>query len=506
VPKLDKYFSYLLFLVIFISLLTMSVLRVDSLHSSFYDYGLLINNLYKISHHNLYVAFVGHLKPLLIPIAYLSDLFPEEISIYLPLVIQSLVLAIPVLLLNRYFGFVVALTYLLYFPLWFIGLFDFHIDAIIVLLNTLFFVSLYSKNYKSALLYALLFPFVKEVYALQTIASGLLFYAISKEIKYSIILGIFGTVYLILSLGLILPLFNHDFGIEHFDSFNQSIGSLNIEKIHAFFNEKKLLFVVIFFIPFIFLPLLRPLPLLLAAPLFLVAILSGNYHHYNYAAHYSSGFIAPVVFAFGLFYRDYIKKNNPVLVKCSIYFLLLFQLYAHYYISISPISRLYNNDKIWRYSEAAYSITEKDKVIKDAIKRYINDRSQSISIQNNLNETSVLQRNDVYAFPDGIQPRTNTRIINPSFKDFARYILYDKRPSFTNITTQADYVLIDTSRPLYVNDTGCEWVFGKCTNKLVESEFHIARETLNKNYSIIFSYKGFEIWKISAINALKKVN
>ena len=61
-PKKNHYWS--IYLVVFILLSTMAVLRYYSLHSAVYDMGLSINNFYMISEGYWERLFLSHIQPL----------------------------------------------------------------------------------------------------------------------------------------------------------------------------------------------------------------------------------------------------------------------------------------------------------------------------------------------------------------------------------------------------------------------------------------------------------
>ena len=61
-PKENHYWT--IYLVVFILLSTMAVLRYYSLHSTVYDMGLFINNFYMISEGYWERLFLSHIQPL----------------------------------------------------------------------------------------------------------------------------------------------------------------------------------------------------------------------------------------------------------------------------------------------------------------------------------------------------------------------------------------------------------------------------------------------------------
>jgi hypothetical protein len=101
-------------------------------------------------------------------------------------------------------------------------------------------------------------------------------------------------------------------------------------------------------------------------------------------------------------------------------------------------------------------------MIKKAIKKHISSSPDTlISVQNTVNWYPLLQRRHFLVFPQGVDREE-------SVPNFDRTLLLTDT-KWKNVT--ADYVVVDLKRPWYLGDKGCDWRYGKCTNKKMYYEF-----------------------------------
>jgi len=135
----------------------------------------------------------------------------------------------------------------------------------------------------------------------------------------------------------------------------------------------------------------------------------------------------------------------------------------HVLFSPSPISRLFLTDKVWGYGWSAYVPNDRNDRIQAAIRLYIpSDKNIVVSVQNTIVTYDLMRRDNVFVFPDGIfNPAegraTDVKVLN----NFIGYI-NDKNPPLIYPSFFADYVVVDFKRPLFINDRGCGWQYGKC--------------------------------------------
>jgi uncharacterized membrane protein len=272
------------------------------------------------------------------------------------------------------------------------------------------------------------------------------------------------------------------------------------------------LYIAVLLGPFIFIPLLKPLPLLVGAPIFLISMLSQQSNYYDYNAHYSSGLIIPIVVAFVegvelLKKRYYIKSgmithmgslnylNNLVNIN---FFLICWIIFFQILVGVSPISRLFWSDKIWSLNYHAYISSTRDSIIRDSIEKYIPSGDHLIvSSQNNINYLPLSIRQNLLIFPGGVtEPHVLTNWDQKTFSGFLGFVKGQVAIQSPNQLAYADFVLIDTKRPYFVYDIGCNTSYNICTNKKIEHIYINLVHNLEVKYQLLYEYDGFKIYKI----------
>ncbi|MFQ5444294.1 MAG: hypothetical protein ACE5EK_06715 [Nitrospinales bacterium] len=122
----------LMFLGLFALLATMSVLKYYSLHSTIADLGVYFNFFANIQWGEWKRLLSAHTLPLIPIWALIYGTGPLDMGASLVLIAQAAALTWPVAVIYHRFGILPALAFLLYFPLWYNALFDFHIDHLAV--------------------------------------------------------------------------------------------------------------------------------------------------------------------------------------------------------------------------------------------------------------------------------------------------------------------------------------------------------------------------------------
>ena len=316
------------------------IAKYITLHSNVMDLGVFEHQIVVLAGGVWQAALTGHLQGYSLALA---SLMPAYISAGLPVGIglvgiQALLLILPAFIFLRIAGIWVALAYVAYSPLWINAHFDFHYDHLAVPLLMGFYMGLRNNRPWRAFLFAALLVFVKEPFALQTAACGLLmlWIAIQNEIpaganaslntqrsifnitasKYpfwlaGIALIILGSGYFYFSVNFVLPYF----APANWGVFTESgafswlgnglgeiAGSIIIHPL-AILEEiintpGKLIYLFVVFSLLAFIPLLAPSYLIPALPLLAIAMLSRLPNYYDYNTHYTAGLIIPVMFAF----------------------------------------------------------------------------------------------------------------------------------------------------------------------------------------------------------------
>jgi len=164
--------------------------------------------------------------------------------------------------------------------------------------------------------------------------------------------------------------------------------------------------------------------------------------------------------------------------------ILCISLLFHILFSPSPLSRLFWTNKVWSYGYEAYIPTERDRLIKEAIKKYIpSDPGVAVSTQNTLNWGYLAHRRYYFAFPVGVVepalvPPKENRLWLVVSSLWKHKILHHQQPTTNYQPIYAQYVLLDLKRPWYVSDQGCQWQVGK---PLVLTEEEIAKMGLKED-------------------------
>jgi uncharacterized membrane protein len=186
----------------------MAVLKYLSLHSTIADLGFFLNNFFNYSSGAWWRVWQGHIQPL-IPVWSLLYLgLPGEVVPVVLILFQACLLAAPVYFLCLYYGWLPGVAYVLYFPLWFNALFDFHFDHLAVpLLFAFFFFEQRGKIHLSVIS-ALALLLVKEPFALQTVACGLYLILFSRKFLFGSILIAVGIFWFYVSVNMVLPGFS----------------------------------------------------------------------------------------------------------------------------------------------------------------------------------------------------------------------------------------------------------------------------------------------------------
>ncbi len=447
--------------------------------------------------------------------------------------------------LNNFQKLLIYFLFFLYPPIWYNCLFDFHFEHLFVLFCAIFFSLVFGrwsvdkKDYQlqtavkradyrlqiAIFFVSFLCCLVKEVFALSAAMMGVYIIIRKKWWITGLLIVMCSLSYFFLVELYLIPLFSE--GKDAASLFQGSFSHLggNIKEIivnllihpwlivtEGFSEWRKIFYVIVIFGPFLFIPLLAPLELLPGLPQLFISLLSHNPNHYAIGHQYTAGLIVPVFIAFlkgmpragslwsvvsgrwskfwqySAFTIQSSKKATDHRLLPTDYKLLVVVFYVslvfHILLSPSPISRLFWTNKAWNYGYEAYIPTERDCMIKEAIKKYIpSDPEVAVSTQNTLNWGYLAHRRYYFAFPIGaVEPYWETgdrrqesrvksqepRAKGQKSKDERQASDLHPQASYSK-PIYAQYILIDLKRPWFVGDRGCNWQIGKPL-KLTEAE------------------------------------
>ena len=412
-------------------------------------------------------------------------------------------------------GELVALAYILFFPLWFNVLFDFHFDHLSVPLLVAFFLFVQSGRVGLATVFAIALALVKEPFALQTAMCGLYLLGVNwrsglnlKLYLYGFGLLIFGFYCFYITTHYIIPIYSGGevavvLKSEAFSWLGSSISEMLLFIltnpidiiVEVFTTPGKVIYLIALFGALGFIPLLKLGPLIVAFPILAISLLSRHEGYYGLGHHYTAGLIAPMIFAFAgglprakMIWQKIGFGSFRLQVKWFIPVLVTGLIAAHIALAPSPIGRLFWSDKVWSYNYQAYIPTERDAMIKQAIDNFIPaDPDVVVSIQNTINWGPLVQRRYSLLFPQGVTERQQVPFFGKG--------LYPPDVKWKSV--MADFVVLDLKRPWFLLDKGCEWLYGKCTDEKMTAEYLDWVVKSRKVMEIVFEKDGFLILKSS---------
>jgi uncharacterized membrane protein len=312
-----------------LAILVQASSRIYTLHSSVFDLGIFESLLFSMADENQWqLAFTSHAHWFAFIYSPIFKAVSRDFVPYVLVSIQALLLVSPIIWLYRTYGCVIALCYITYYPVWANALFDFHFDHLAVPLLFGFYWGLIRGKLAISVLSASLLMLVKEPFALQSVACGILLIVLafkdsslrclSEDIgrRAKLVTGGFwliisGSLYFYFSSNVLLPYFTAGewpgiIGGGGFswlgDSVTEVFASL-ITKPHQILwdivrTPQKLQYLFVIFGLLCFIPFFAPMLLIPALPILGVSMLSRFQNYYDYNTHYSAGLIIPVFFAF----------------------------------------------------------------------------------------------------------------------------------------------------------------------------------------------------------------
>ena len=512
--------AIIFFLLFWGCLAIMGVLKYKNLHSNYLDLGVALHNISQIANGEWPRIFLSHTQPFIAFWSILHLFFSEEIVATITLISQAALLTLPFIGIYLYFGVIPSIAFLLYFPIWYNGLSDFHIDHLSVPILFAFFFFEKQDKIKLALMFGVLLALVKEPFALQTAFLGFYLILGKKHIKEGTFLVFYGFILFLLSHHYFISFFNSPLiaeigGINIFTTTNSSFGWLgssfkeviiflitqpHIVIFEIFTNKEKVLYMLYLFGALGFIPLLKPKILVVTIPIFTIALLSNLLNHHSYVHHYTAGLIAPMIMAFS----EGLPRAKEIFGKLKLkqelfYPIIISGLFVcHYLLSPSPIGRKFFLEKAWNYHYSVYLPSERSAMIKRILLKVIpKDPNVIISTQNTLVFSHIIQRKITLVFPGGTQEKTmGINTSNLSWNGFIKYVLNGNIAAQPLKKYWADYIILDLKRPWFIVDKGCHWLGERCVNNLAfESEFLGLVENSRNYFDTIFENDGFIILK-----------
>ena len=265
-----------------------------------------------------------------------------------------------------------------------------------------------------------------------------------------------------------------------------------MEKV--FTDPERLKYLIYLFGALGFIPLLRPSILLITIPILAHSLLSSEPIHYGFTHHYTAGLIIPNIIAFSeglpkakkIWERVRLKKVwfDPILCSGLII--------CHILLSPSPIGRKFYSPNSWNYHYSTYLPSDRDRLIKAALKTHISsDPNKIVSVQNSINFHYLMERKVFRIFPYGAAEKSKYYTQRLTFGQLTEFMRTGKTHRVRIENKFADFVVLDLKRPWFNGGQACEWVSDKCKGGTgFENSFMELIEKTKKNFEIIFK-QGF---------------
>lgn len=187
----------------------MPPIRAFNLHASYMDLGVFDHAFWELANNFHWKRlFFGHGQPLMIIFAALYSIVPSmEVLVF----VQAGLIASSLILFMRFANFStlkpthLMTVFLLFFPIWYNALFDFHMDHLVIPIGIAFFYFCFKSRWLEAFIAALCLALVKEPFALMTAFCGIYMCLRFKKNIPGLILFICGIAYFYVVTGMIIP-------------------------------------------------------------------------------------------------------------------------------------------------------------------------------------------------------------------------------------------------------------------------------------------------------------
>ncbi len=193
----------------------LSILKHVSFFSTGLDLGIYEQVIWGFSHGKIVTSMIetpiNHVQPFLLLVIPFYLLYQSPITL---LIIQSLFIAVSAIpfylfsrnrLKNELAALIISVSYLLYLPLWYSNLFDFHpvVLALPFLMFALFFLD--RKKYKSFVISMIFASACKEQISLLLIPMGVYLFIKHKKRLLGAVIAILGFAWFVVSVYIIIP-------------------------------------------------------------------------------------------------------------------------------------------------------------------------------------------------------------------------------------------------------------------------------------------------------------
>ena len=328
---------------------SLSITRLNTLNSYYYDLGIMDQVVYNTSQGRIlemtnptYLKNMNrlaiHFDPILALLSPLYKLYNSPVTLLISQVIIVGLGALAVFLIsnqvlkNQWISLLFSLSYLFYFPVERAVIFDFHS---VTLATTFLLFAFYFdliKKYFWFYLFIGLSLLTKEHIGLMILMVGLYQYFIGKKKKIGLITSIIGLLFFVITVYVIIPFFRGD---THFATsyFNDATSRINAIVIDGY-KYSKMLIIPTFF------SLLSPLSLIIALPEWAINIVSSNSNMRSILFHYNSVIVAVIYYSLILGFNNFqqLVKKNKILIYGGLILFVALNIRSGYNYNPVPIN------------------------------------------------------------------------------------------------------------------------------------------------------------------------
>lgn len=353
-----KKYSYAVSLILIslyaVLFLAVSAFRYYSFSYTDFDLAIHAQTLWSMTHGSIYcsilgVPFIGnHVQPILFLIAPLYKLIPHPVT---PLVLQTISLALAGLvifklaaeILDPIWALILTFAYVLYPALGYANFYEFHPTTFATLFLSLAFVKFYRGDFRLFIFWSIMAMLCQENIPLIIISFGIYAAFLKKPLKWILFPFLVGALWFWVSVSILKPNFGGE-TIQYADKLYSHLGktplviasNIILHPIKTaqmlLIKDNRMLFVDLFG-PLAVIPLLSPMPLLMALPCLLQHMLSLRTLEHTIYYHYEAEII-PFIFIsaiFGIRKLKGLKAPNWLLVSLLVIMPCGFSIYRGAY-------------------------------------------------------------------------------------------------------------------------------------------------------------------------------
>ncbi len=397
----------------------LSILRDRALNTGRFDLGNMVQAVWATAHgHPLQITdlrgdqlsrLAAHTDAILVLFAPLWRLWPSPSML---LTVQAAVIALgalPVFRLARRHlgsetaGLGFALVYLLYPPLEWLTLNEFHPVALATPLLLFAFEALDRDRLGLFAIYAGLAATTKEEIGLVVAGMGLWYALARRRRRAGLVIAAAGGVASAIAIGLVIPHFNHGAGSSFYSRYGDVGGSPGgilktavthpLRLVTAAFGHRGLDYLVDLLIPLIVLCLAAPLALIVAAPELALNLLSATPTQTSIHFHYTAGII-PALIASSVLGAGRLVRDRPRFAVPLASLAVLAMVIANYSLGAVPLWRYVPGGEA--FQSHATDVTEHDRIAARALRMI--PSGAVVSASNNL-AAHLSARRRILSFP-----------------------------------------------------------------------------------------------------------